>query len=110
MSNVVTLLKYLASLGPKLPEALAVLEAMVASLQTGAAALAELFGGKPLSFSAAAPVELTAEEQALCNECESHCASAGFAAGPDGSLLTKLLTFLKAHPELLAFVLKLFVK
>ena len=102
------LLRALIALGPKLPEAFARLQHIVAECQELAAFLA----GKEALFGAQ-PMELTAAEQAL--ESEACAALAGvhegkFGAIGDGTLLRTLFTVIRDNPDLLKLVVGLLVK
>ncbi len=104
MSDVFKLLTWLASLGDKLPQVVEIIENLVAEVQ-------ELIALVRPMFAAAAPLELTTEEQDLLEQCENQCDAAsvsqGFSAAPDGHRIKSLLAFLAAHPELIALILKL---
>ena len=102
------LLKALLALGPKLPEAFARLQHIVAECQE----LAAFLSGKEAVFGAQ-PMELTVAEQSL--ESEVCAALAGvdegkFGAIGDGTLLRTLFTVIRDNPDLLKLVIALLVK
>ena len=102
------ILKALIALGPKLPEAFARLQRIVAECQE----LAAFLSGKEAIFGAM-PMELTVAEQSL--ESEACAALAGveegkFGAIGDGTLLRTLFTVIKENPDLFKLILGLLVK
>ena len=102
------LLKALIALGPKLPEAFARLQHIVAECQE----LAAFLSGKEAIFGAQ-PMELTATEQSL--ESELCAALAGveedkFGAIGDGTLLRTLFTVIRENPDLFKLILGLLIK
>ena len=107
------LLKALIALGPKLPEAFARLQRIVAECQE----LAAFLSGKEAIFGAM-PMELTVAEQSLESEaCEAltgvECESlepGKFGAIGDGTLLRTLFTVIRDNPDLLKLVIALLVK
>jgi hypothetical protein len=103
MSQVMKILTWLASLGPKLPTIITDIEDVVTTVE-------QLIADVKPAF-AAAPLTLTTEEQDLLEQCENKCAAEsstqGFTAAPDGHRIKNLLAFLAAHPELIALILKL---
>jgi hypothetical protein len=95
----VELLNLILSFGPRIPEIMERVQHIIAEIQE----LVELV--HPGLFAAAAAVELTAEEAALESQILAACPANENFAGPFQSLFA----FLKAHPELIALLLKFLV-
>jgi hypothetical protein len=102
VSQLIVLATYLRGLGPKMPEALDIVQHMIDDLKKLLALV-----GAPAVFGAAGPVDLTDAESAAVAELEAEFGKHRFGATAGGDWLKAIFAFLAAHPELLSLILAL---
>lgn len=100
MSKFMELLNLLLSYGPRIPAIMEQIEHIVSEFQT----LIDLLN--PGVFSSAAAVPLTGEEADLEAKILAACPAKATFAGPFQSIFA----WIKAHPEVIALLLKLLTK
>lgn len=97
--NIHAILSALINLGPKLPEVIGRLEAIMSEVS----ALIALVKGEQPMFGEC-PME--PGEAALCEQAENQLAACSTLYAGPGDRIKALLGFLKEHPELLDWLLK----
>lgn len=98
--NIHAILSALINLGPKLPEVIGHLEAIMSEVS----ALVALVKGEQPMFGEC-PME--PGEAALCEQAENQLAACSTLYAGPGDRIKNLLAFFKEHPELVQLILSL---